>query len=250
MADRCHSDRQEKIELIRYQPCSQDSGDLEAATKTITAISKPGTPDYTANLTTPTSPDPRLIVKRLGHRLLIHIDSFDGTPAATKLYYSIEVNGVERATGEFTSTGDNIKAWALTEGQFNMGNANTLAIFLWVDQGSAVVSLCQLWQAVGVHNAGYSHETTGTIITMKHKGMIIPQAVVCRIGTGTPNLAVLTADVWEDEVEVKVVSGQYAHLNFEGITMSTDELVIRIYDTIATDLVFVHSITFVTSSKQ
>lgn len=252
MADKYHSDTQEKIELIRYRPVLQDSGDLEAGTKTITATSKQGTPDYTANLTTPASPDSRLMVKRLGHRLLIHIDSFGGTPAATKLCYSVEVNGVERAAGEFTSAAaDNVKAWTLTEGQFNLGNANTLEVFLWVDQGEAVDSVCQLWQAVGTTGVAYDHLAAATALVMKHSGIIIPQAVVRVVGTGTPNLTACNKDVnGADEITIKRVSGDYGRLYFEGVTMVEDELAMRVYDGLDTDLPFVHSASFTLRSVQ
>ncbi len=252
MADKYHSDTQEKTELIRYRPVLQDSGDLEAGTKTITATSKPGTPDYTTNLTTPASLDSRLVVKRLGHRLLIHIDSFGGSPGATKLCYSVEVNGVERATGEFTGAGaDNVKAWALTEGQFNLGSANTLEVFLWVDQGNAVVSVCQLWQAIGVPGVSFPFQPAMTAIVVKHSGMLIPQALAAMDGTGTNYLYVCNSDaVWAEEVQVKVISGQYTSLNFEGITMVEDELVIRTNSTVDTDLPFVYAASFVLKSEK
>ena len=47
---------------------------------------------------------------------------------------------------------------------------------------------------------------------------------------------------------MKVVSGQYAHLNFEGVTMAVDELIVRTCYAIDTDLPFVHSIGFVLRS--
>jgi len=242
---------QEKTKLIRYRPCLQDSGDLEAATKTITAALKPVTPDYTVNLTTEAPPDSRLKVKRLGQRLLITIDSFGGTPAATRLCYSVKVNGTERATGEFTSTGDKVKAWTLTEGQFNLGSANTLEVFLWVDQGSAVVSACQLWQAVGTTGVGYDHLAAGTALIMAHNGVIVPQAVLRVVGTGTPNLVVCNKDVdMSDETIIKKVSGNYMRLYFEGVTVVENELAMRVYDSLDTDLAFVHSASFVVRSMQ
>jgi hypothetical protein len=97
-----------------------------------------------------------LKVRRLCQRLNIHIDSFGGEPAATKLCYSVEVNGIQRASGEFSAGGaDNLISWDLTDGQFNLGNANTIDVFLWVDRGSAEVSVVQLWQGVGTCTTGW-----------------------------------------------------------------------------------------------
>lgn len=114
-----------------------------------------------------------------------------------------------------------------------------------------MVSICQLWQAVGAPCITYAFDSASTAIIVRHSGMLIPQAVVGRIGTGTPSLAIYNCDVYgADETEVKVVSGQYAHLNFEGVTMAVDELIVRTCDAIDTDLPFVHSISFVIRSEQ
>ncbi len=182
MADKYHSDTQEKVEKIIYSPTLQDSGDLEASTQSITATSKPGSADYSTNLTTPDVPDARVIVRRLCQRLNIHIDSFGGGPAATKLYYSIEVNGVERATGELTGAGaDNPVSWDLTEGQFNLGSANAIEVFLWVDQGNADVSLVQLWQGVGSSTTGWSSFP----LEIAHTGLIQVSVSHTKVGSGT-----------------------------------------------------------------
>ena len=150
MANKYHSDTQEKIDTIIYIPSIQDSGNLEADIEIITSTSKPETADYSANLTTINPPDSRLRVRRLCQRLNIHIDSFGGEPAATKLNYSVEVNGIERASGEFTEVdADNLVAWDLTDEQFNLETANTIDVFLWVDRGFAEISVVQLWQGVG-----------------------------------------------------------------------------------------------------
>jgi hypothetical protein len=184
MAGKYHSDTKERTDAIIYSPGLQNSGDLESSTKNITVTSKPGTPDYGANLTTIDVPDARLKVKRLCQRLLVHIDSFGGVPAATKLYYSLEVNGVERASGEFTTAGaDNPVSWDLTEGQFNLGVNNSIQVFLWVDQGNAVVSLVQLWQAVGTCTTGWS----AFPLEIEHSGLAQVSANFTRVGSGSPS---------------------------------------------------------------
>ncbi|MDO8688796.1 MAG: hypothetical protein Q7R39_02075 [Dehalococcoidia bacterium] len=133
------------MERILYLPGLKDSGDIEAGTKTITAVAKPGSPDYTTSLTTDAPSDARLAVTQMAARLQLTIDSM----TAGHLYGELHVNGVNRKTFDFTSTGAKLAAIDLSAGQFNVGSANTLEVYLWVDSGNAVVSLCQLWQAVG-----------------------------------------------------------------------------------------------------
>jgi hypothetical protein len=108
------------------------------ATKTISATTKQASPDYTANFTV-SSPPGKLTVGRLGLRLQVTIDSFGGTPAATQLSYSVEVNGVERAAASWTATGAQLAVTDLPVGQFNLGAANQIKVYLWVNQGQAVV---------------------------------------------------------------------------------------------------------------
>lgn len=193
MADKYHSDTQEKIDSIVYYPNLQDSGDLEASTNNITVTSKQGLPDYTINLTTTAPSDARLAVTKLCQRLNIYIDSFGGGPAATKLYYSVEVNGVERASGEFIGTGaDNPDSWGLSEGQFNLDSANQVDVFLWVDQGNAVVSACQLWQAVGQSAVSYD-----SAVELQHTGLVTTVLELAGVGTGTPTIRICP---WEAPV--------------------------------------------------
>ncbi len=185
MTNKYHSDTQEKTEAIVYTPSLQDSGNLAMITGIITATSKPAIADYTANLTTHGPSDSRLKVRRLCQRLNIHVDSFSGVPAATKLCYSVEVNGIERASGEFNASGsDNLTSWDLTDGQFNLGGANKIDVFLWVDRGTADVSIVQLWQGVGTCTTGWSSFP----LEITHKGLAQVSANFTRLGSGTPGL--------------------------------------------------------------
>ncbi len=175
---------QEKIETIVYQPGLQDSGDLEPATKTVTATAKPGAADYTTSLTL-AAPDSRLAVRRLALRGNIHIDSFGGVPAATRLFCTVECNGVEKVSArELTSAGaDNFFAVDITA-NFNIGSANELKVYLWVDQGNAVISVCQLWLGIG------SCSTTGyalTAVAVSYKGLMHAFLYAGRVGSGGSN---------------------------------------------------------------
>jgi hypothetical protein len=65
MTNKYHSDTQEKIDTIIYNPTLQDSGNLAVETGIITATSKPVTTDYSASLITINPSDSRLKVRRL-----------------------------------------------------------------------------------------------------------------------------------------------------------------------------------------
>lgn len=92
MVDKLHSDTQEKIELVSYSPLYPTTGDLEAGTKAITAISEAsgvGNADYSATLALASPSDARMAVLRIVSRLSVTIDSFD---TATHLYCRVYVD--------------------------------------------------------------------------------------------------------------------------------------------------------------
>jgi len=234
MTDKYHSDTQEKIETIIYNPGLQDSGDLEAGTRTITATSKPSVVDYTANLTTPNVPDTRVVVRRLCQRLNIHIDSFGGAQPATKLNYSIVVNAIERAAGEFTgANADNLISWDITEGQFSLGNANIVEVFLWVDTGNAVISVCQLWQGVGTCTTGWSSFP----FEVKHSGLVQVSTNFSKIGSGSAGCHLMplgTSSAMSESLQadisskISIVNGRFA-IRLKG-TVDTDLNYISLVD--------------------
>jgi hypothetical protein len=227
MTNKYHSDTQEKTDTIIYSPSLQDSGNLVVETGVITATSKQATADYSANLITSNPSDSRLRVRRICQRLNIHINSFSGEPAATKLCYSIEVNGIERVMGEFTAVGaDNPVAWDLTDGQFNLGTANTIDVFLWVDRGAAEISVVQLWQGVGTCTTGWSSFP----LEVYHKGLAQVSANFTRVGSGTPGLHLLPLGLSASMSEAiqSDISSKLSIFNGNAI--------FRIRGTIATDL--------------
>jgi len=196
---------QEVVDRLYYAPGVQDSGDLEAATRTITATAKPGTPDYTANLTLPTPPSPKLTVLRACLRLQVTIDSFGGSPAATRLSYAVEVNGIERLTGSWTATGAQYAAGDLTSGQFNVGSANQYRVYLWVDQGNAVVSLCQLWQGIGSRSTSNPEPA----LQVNFSGLVSIAARVHVVGSGSPYVNVSIVDPIDRYANFIDASGDY-----------------------------------------
>ena len=232
MANKYHSDTQQKTETIIYSPALKDSGNLAEVTGTITATSKPEIADYTASLTTPGPSDSRLKIYRICQRMNIHIDSFDGDPAATKLFYSIEVNGTERSGGEFISDGaDNLISWDLTEGQFNLGEANVIDIFLWVDDGSADISVVQVWQGVGTSTTGWSSFP----LEVTHKGLAQVSANFTRLGSGNAGchlMALGTSASMSESLQCDI-SSQLSVVN--------GTFAIRMKGSIATDLNYIQT---------
>lgn len=183
---------QERMTKLSYTPGLQDSGDLEPATRTITATAKPGSADYSASLTLAAPSDSRLSIKRVGLRLEVTIDSFGGSPAATQLSYAVHVGGVERLTGNWTATGAQLAGVSLdvAAGQITLGSATSIAIYFWVDQGNATLSVVRVRLAVGVCGT-----TTATeVFRLSHSGFFMVTGWFLREGTGTPYLR-LTVDV-------------------------------------------------------
>ena len=169
------------------------------------------------------------VIERLALRGNIHIDSFGGSPAATKVYCTVECNGVEKVSAkELTSAGaDNFFAVDILA-DFNLGTANELKVYLWVDQGDAVVSVCQLWQGIGASVTG----STRNILVISHKGFISLLGIVARVGTGTPYLRIApTGTAWYAFAEA---SGSNAELRVESFLHYDDCL--RTKGTVATDL--------------
>ena len=166
MADKFHSDTQEKIENLIYNPGLQDSGDLEAGTKTITATSQASVlenADYSKSLTLAKPDDARLIVKRIAARSAVTIDSFD---TATHLYCRVYVDQQDPNhllfDEDWDSTGAKLDAVDTLVGAketiFNLlkdGSAHTFYFFFWVNQANnAVISLVQLWETIGSCGTG------------------------------------------------------------------------------------------------
>ena len=140
---------QEKIELIKYNPGFQDSGDLETGTKTITATSKQAAADYSKSLTLAKPSDTRIVVSIIVARdsgssanlyCTVSVDSADGS--TNKLFDAVDL----QASAGLALT--NVSSGAI----FNLlsdGAAHTFYFFFWVDSGNSVISLVELWEGVG-----------------------------------------------------------------------------------------------------
>ena len=222
---------QERIDFIDYQPLLQNSGDLEAGTKTVTATAKPGTADYTTTLTLPMPTDSRMQVKNVGGRLQITIDSINAP--ATLLNYDVEINGVSKISGSFNSTGAKYDGVNLSGVDIAAGGQYDVQIYLWVDAdsgGGVVVSVAQVWLAVGV----YGSDVKG-ILSLNHRGLAqFPKLSLLKVGTGSPSGFVFlkpqeTAGLGEYQIDwnmrLMLLGGEH-YLSLYG-TVDTDLLYIR-----------------------
>jgi hypothetical protein len=181
----------EKVERITYQPGLQDSGDLEVGTKSIAATAKQAAADYETALAVAAPADARLEVLRLVIRLAVTIDGFGGAPPATQLSYAVEVNGVERLTGSWSTTGSQAAAVDLTPGQFLLGAGNGIKVYLWVNRGEATLSRCQLWLGVGsCSNVGWGQ----ALLSLRHNGLLRLASFFAQVGGGSMTVAAVGHD--------------------------------------------------------
>ena len=178
-----HSDTRGRVEVLSYAPNLQDSGDLESAQHGVTVTSQPVLPDYSTSLTVPAPADARWVVKRVGVRLAVTIDSLAGST----LYGSLQVNGSERKTFTLTGTGEKFTGFDLTEGQFQTGAPTLYDLFLWTDAGEAVVSQCRIWQGVGSADTGYNYPFC---LQLMHEGLVQWMIETNRTGTGSGELRI------------------------------------------------------------
>lgn len=230
---------QERIENIYYIPMCPNTGDLEAGTKTITATAEASgieNADYSKALTLAKPDDARLVVNRIASRLAVTIDSFD---TATHLYCRVYVDAQDAEhrlfDEDWDSTGARLAVVDTHSGArstiFDLlkdGAAHTFYFFFWVNQANnAVISSCELWEAVGTCATGYT-----AVLQIVYKGSITFIAHLCRIGTGTPSIYISRTGeewyVWQGKI------GHDAHFEVPNIIVCDDNLCVL--GTVTTDL--------------
>ena len=201
MTDKYHSDTQEKIETITYFPDLQDSGDLETSTKTILATVEAtgiGNADYSKALTLPSPADARLEVLRIATRLSVTIDSDDGIhDLRCRVYVDAQDASHMLFDLTYSSTGNQLAVQDCLVGTkeflFNLlkdGSAHTFYFFFWSPGNhSPVISVVQLWEAVGKSGMG-SWDLTNRVIRINHSGFVQISFITAAIGTqATPLVA-------------------------------------------------------------
>jgi len=187
-------------ETIAYSPGLKDTTDLEAATKTITATEEAtgtGNADYSAALTLTAPSDTRMAIKRIATRLSVTIDSDDGTHDLKCRVYVDEQDANHMLFDlSYTSTGNQLSVQDCLTGTketiFNLlkdGNAHTFYFFFWSPgEHAPVISVCQLWEAVGS-----SSITWGIVEALRitHTGFLQVSGYFQRTGSGNGTIAIV-----------------------------------------------------------
>ncbi len=253
MGDRHHSDKGEKIECLSYEPGLRDSGDLEAGIKTITATSEAsglGNADYSKSLTLPKPGDARLLVKRIAARLAVTIDTIP--TGDTTLYCRVYVDQQNADNRLFdvnwNSTGAKVEAVDTHPGNkptiFNLlkdGASHSFYFFFWKAGTGAgiVISLVQLWEAVGSQSLVYAYPEA---LRINHKGFVSMFVMPARIGTGACTARLVfpetTTYIFEKTTEFGLASALICN---HALALS---------GTVATDLNYINMMNIVLRSEQ
>ena len=248
MADKYHSDTQEKVETIVYNHLQPTTNDLEAATKTITATVEAtglGNADYNASLTLPKPDDPRLVILKVAARLAATIDSMAATHLYCRVYVDAQDADHRLFDKDWTTTGAKLNAAEWTSGTiFNLlsdGAAHTFYFFFWVDAGNAVISLCQLWEAVGQAGVG---QDGAPALGLNFEGEVSIGLRVFYIGSGTPEC--LITGVVSGDQNINFASSS----NMLGYTMVWKNNKICFRSTVSTDISFALKILLNLRSQQ
>ncbi len=249
---------QEKIELISYSPGKQDTGDLEVATKTITAISEAsgtGNADYSQALTLPKPNDARLVIERIAARLAVTIDSFD---TATHLYCRVYVDQQDADHRLFDmdwdSTGAKLTAVDTHSGTLSVifgslkdGSAHTFYFFFWVNQANnAVISLVQLWEGVGTGDTGWQ-----VICRLSHTGITWWNLQTGLQGSGSPDtLGSIYSSLVAQTFAKWTGNGIYQPTSGSPLFISPGTPRINMHGSVATDLNYISNTHIVLRSEQ
>jgi len=243
MTDKYHSDTKDKVEAIVYQHLTPTTGDLEAATKTITATSEAsglGNADYSHALTLPKPVDVRLEILKIAARLAVTIDSM----TAGHLYCRVYVDAQDADHRLFDEDWDSIEAKLdaveKTSGiifdALSDGNSHTFYFFFWVDSGNAVISKVQLWEVVGQKGTSPAGSPA---FRLDYEGEVSIAIRVYVVGSGTP-YCYITGDIPGDQnIHFAKVSGNSAVL---GHTMVWKNNKICFRSTAASDISFAYQI--------
>lgn len=240
---------QEKIETLYYAPGLQDTGDLEAATKTITATSEAsgvGNADYSHAITLSKPSDARLTVKRVAARLAVTIDSMTAGHLYCRVYVDAQDAAHRLFDEDWTGIGAKLDAVDKTSGTlFDLmtdGAQHTFYFFFWVDSGNAVLSVVQLWECVSTCTTGWAE-----ILRLDHQGLISFDIYAYKLGTGTAEFR-LTSAVTGNPVTNIIWTGSGVGVGCPLALVNIGSL--RANGTVATDLNLVDNVTVILRSEQ
>ena len=198
--------RKELIERLTYAPDYKDTGGLGTKTTTATVeASGVVNKDYSSAATIDAPTDARIVVKNIAARLAVTIDSMTAGHLHCRVYVDAQDADHLLFDEDWTTTGAKLDAVntrvGLKEIIFNLlkdGAAHTFYFFFWVDAGNAVISLVELWEAVGACGTAFVE-----VLELIHSGFISVRSQVYREGSGTQTL----------QLKPAYYEGQYAYLD-------------------------------------
>jgi hypothetical protein len=245
-------------ETVSYAPGLITSGDLEAATKTITATSEGAVADYTSALTLPMgctvngvakvigTTETRLQIMRIGTRSSITPDSFNAGCTSLRCRIYVDTQDANHLLQDITIAS---AANALTVADCLVGTrevifnllkdnaAHNFLFFFWVNSGNAVLSVVQVWET---SLGGTGIISWATCASLTHVGLINIEWYANRLGTGT--------DVFSFTERTTTI------YNYTGVSavntgttlfrMSSGILYLRAYSPVAGDLMYITEIIF------
>ncbi len=177
-----------RVKLISYEPGCKDTGDLEAATKTITATLEASglvNADYSSAQTLTAPSDARMIVDRIAARLAATIDSLS-TGANLRCRVYVDVQDADHLLFDETWDASGAKldavdthsgALATVFGLLADGTEHTFYYFFWKDAagvGDTVISLVETWYGAGscrTTAASYGNPLPSSL-RIKHQGRL------------------------------------------------------------------------------
>jgi len=266
MANKYHSDvaAPPVIETITYYPVRQDTGDLEAATKTITATAEASgiaNKDYSSNKTLLAPPDARISIISLITRLSVTIDSDDGTHDLRCRVY-VDAQDADHLLFDLTysTTGNQLAVQALTASTkpiiFNLlknGFSHTFYFFFWSPGNhSPVISLVTLCESVG------SNKTSGwgnKVLTFTPNSHCEVQLRFYHhtIGTGINSWCMLLNDdvngnqgkfAMHETGAIEVTKISEGFLGTFQFLPAGFNIQLIVYGTVATDMQYIYGITY------
>jgi len=245
----------EVVKTIHFVPGIQDSGDLEPATKTITATAEAvglANADYSVSLTLPKPDDARLVVKRVCTRFEVIRDSGTSTWTQMRVYVDVQDAAHMLFDNNIQDPTQNPASSAVHETYkpdiYNLlkdGGAHTFYFFLWVDSGDSVISKVQLWEAVGSPSTAFDGEP---IMQLTHKGLVgVAAHASQREGSGTATTMLMPdgdATTYFNAI-LRTTNAEFGIGSFIGRNP-----VIAIKGTVGTDLNYVSRILFLLRSEK
>lgn len=188
----------ESFRVVHHFPNSRDSGDLEAATRTITAVAEAagvGSADYSSLVTalksaaTYNGDISLLTILRFVARLQATIDSMTAGTLYCRVYLDAQDANHRLFDLSWATTGAKLAAVDIHAGalpsvlaKLNDGTNYTLYYFFWVDAGNAVISEVRSLVGVGTCSTTYDGES---VYQLNCTGIASVTCHTDRVGSGS-----------------------------------------------------------------